>query len=278
MAQHKQLTWTELRVGLFVLAGAVLLAVVIFYVTGGQGWGPKYRLRAFLPEVDGLTLGAPVRVDGVEVGNVERIIIAVPKPGEQVSKDRNIEIDLRIQKSYDNYIRSDSSAGLSPEDGTQFASFVDDYLARGDGAISVSAPRGPNSSAAIAYFGEQLAHMGVPRSRILVGTHDAASGDGRVEIGYIVYGARADACGNWSTDAADTANNLPMPDFGCSVQHNIAAMVADPRDLVAPRGMDAGDATRRETVVGTYEKAQSTSTQKTQDQSGSVSSVGGSGQ
>ena len=55
MAQHKQLTWTELRVGLFVLAGAVLLAVVIFYVTGGSGWGPKYRLHAFLPEVDGLT-------------------------------------------------------------------------------------------------------------------------------------------------------------------------------------------------------------------------------
>jgi ABC-type transporter Mla subunit MlaD len=52
MAQHKQLTWTDLRVGLFVLAGAVLLTVVIFYVTGGSGWGPKYRLRAFLPEMD----------------------------------------------------------------------------------------------------------------------------------------------------------------------------------------------------------------------------------
>src|SRR5271155_1899293 len=44
---------------------------------------------------------------------------------------------------------SDSSAGLSPEDGTQFASFVEQYLTRGDGAISISAPRGPNSSAAI---------------------------------------------------------------------------------------------------------------------------------
>ena len=96
MAQHKQLTWTELRVGLFVLAGAVLLAVVIFYVTGGSGFGPKYRLRAFLPEVDGLTVGAPVRVDGVDVGNVEKIAIAVPKPGEPTSKDRNIEVDLRL--------------------------------------------------------------------------------------------------------------------------------------------------------------------------------------
>src|ERR1700680_3248411 len=109
MAQHKQLTWTELRVGWFVLAGAVLLAVVIFYVTGGGGWGPKYRLRAFLPGVGGLTIGAPVRAGGVEVGTVEQITIAVPKPGEPTSKDRNIEIDLRIEKTYQMYIRSDSS-------------------------------------------------------------------------------------------------------------------------------------------------------------------------
>jgi phospholipid/cholesterol/gamma-HCH transport system substrate-binding protein len=115
MAQHKQLTWTELRVGLFVLAGAVLLAVVIFYVTGGGGWGPKYRLRTFLPEVDGLATGAPVRVDGVEVGNVEQITIAVPKAGELTSKGRNIEVDLRIQKAFQTYIRSDSSAGLITE-------------------------------------------------------------------------------------------------------------------------------------------------------------------
>lgn len=172
---------------------------------------------------------------------------------------------------------SDAYAGLTPEDGTQLASFVEDYLARGDGAISISAPRGPNSSAALSYFGEHLARMGVPRNRILVGTHDAGSGGGRVEIGYIVYSARTDPCGNWTTDAADTANNLPMPDFGCSVQHNIAAMVSDPRDLVAPRGMDAADATRRETVVDTYEKAQSTASQKSSSQSADLSGVGGSG-
>jgi pilus assembly protein CpaD len=173
---------------------------------------------------------------------------------------------------------SDAAAGLSPQDGTALAGFVEDYLSRGDGAISISAPGGPNSSAALSYFGEQLAHMGVPRTRILVGTHDASNGDTQVEIGYIVYTARTDPCGNWPQDAGDTGENQPLPDFGCSVQHNIAAMVADPRDLVAPRGMDAGDATRRETVVTTYEKAQSTASQKSAQQSATLSDVGGGSQ
>ena len=190
--------------------------------------------------------------------------------------ERNHPITVAPHYQTIRVVFSDSSAGLTPEDGTQFASFVEDYLSRGDGAISISVPRGPNSSAAIAYFGEHLVQMGVPRARILVGTHDAASADARVEIGYIVYAARTDTCGNWTQDAADTAANLPMPDFGCSVQHNIAAMVADPRDLVAPRGMDAGDATRRETVVGTYEKAQSTASQKSASQSATLSDVGNS--
>jgi hypothetical protein len=41
MAQRKQLTWTELRVGLFVLVGLFILAVAIFYITGAGILGPK---------------------------------------------------------------------------------------------------------------------------------------------------------------------------------------------------------------------------------------------
>ena len=58
MARGKQLTWSELRVGLFVLVGLLVLAVAIFYVTGAGVFGPKYHLRTFLPEVSGLATGA----------------------------------------------------------------------------------------------------------------------------------------------------------------------------------------------------------------------------
>jgi pilus assembly protein CpaD len=169
---------------------------------------------------------------------------------------------------------STPSAGLAPADENQLEAFTNDYLARGDGAVSISAPEGPRASEELAFFGDRLVQLGVPRSRILVGTHDVGSTDGRVELGYVLYAANTAPCGDWSENAADTSANLPRPDFGCSVQHNIAAMVADPRDLVAPRGMGAGDATRRETVIGNYEKAQTTGSQKSSDQSGKVSDVG----
>jgi phospholipid/cholesterol/gamma-HCH transport system substrate-binding protein len=115
MAQRKQLTWTELRVGLFVLVGLSVLAAGIFYVTGAGTLGPKYRLVTYLPDVSGLANGAAVRLDGVEVGNVETIKIA-PRTGN-VARDkvRNIEVVLRVAKKYQEDILTDSTTSLITE-------------------------------------------------------------------------------------------------------------------------------------------------------------------
>jgi phospholipid/cholesterol/gamma-HCH transport system substrate-binding protein len=115
MAQRKQLTWTELRVGLFVLVGLSVLAAGIFYVTGAGTIGPKYRLITYLPEVSGLANGAPVRLDGVEVGNVESIRLAPRTPGKVREKNRNIEVVMRVGKQYEKDILTDSAASLVTE-------------------------------------------------------------------------------------------------------------------------------------------------------------------
>src|SRR5580693_1411913 len=108
MAQRKQLTWTELRVGLFVLAGLFILMVAIFYVTGAGFLGPKYRLITYLPEVDELQTGAPVTLDGIQVGNVESLRLT-PNPPDHL---HNITLVLRIDKKYQDQIRTDSTASL----------------------------------------------------------------------------------------------------------------------------------------------------------------------
>jgi phospholipid/cholesterol/gamma-HCH transport system substrate-binding protein len=108
MAQRKQLTWTELRVGIFVLTGLLILVVAIFYVTGGGFLGPKYRLVTYLPEVDELQTGAPVTLDGIAVGNVESMRLT-PHPTDH---HHNITLVLRIDKKYQDQIRTDSTAAL----------------------------------------------------------------------------------------------------------------------------------------------------------------------
>jgi len=111
MAQRKQLTWTELRVGLFVLVGLFIAAVAIFYVTGGRILGPKYRLITYLPDVEGLGTGAPVQLDGLEIGNVQAISLTP----HAVDRMHNITLVLRIDTRYQDQIRTDSEAKLETQ-------------------------------------------------------------------------------------------------------------------------------------------------------------------
>src|SRR5215471_16551365 len=115
MPHRKQLTWAELRVGLFVLVGLTVLAAGIFYVTGAGILGPKYRIRTFLPEVSGLANGASVKLDGVEIGNVESVKLVPRVAGKPVDKNRNVEVDMRIDRRFQSEILTDSVASLVTE-------------------------------------------------------------------------------------------------------------------------------------------------------------------
>ena len=170
---------------------------------------------------------------------------------------------------------SPADAGISPADQARFDNFVADYQEHGNGSIAVSAPAGINSQAMIGFFAQRINDMGVPKNHILVASHDAPDGDMRVEINYVSYQARTEKCGDWSENLAYSADNLTPKNFGCAVQHNIAAQVADPRDLLGPRPMENASASRRAAVVGNYEQGKVTSAAKSADQSAPGSGIGG---
>lgn len=111
MAQSKRLSWGELRVGLFVLSGLIIVALGVFYVTGATSWGAKYQLKTYLPEVSDLQDGSPVTLDGVAVGNVTAIRVNA----NPVDRMHSIEIEMRIGKDYQKMIRTDSYAKLVTE-------------------------------------------------------------------------------------------------------------------------------------------------------------------
>jgi pilus assembly protein CpaD len=170
--------------------------------------------------------------------------------------------------------------GMTADDAVKFDAFLADYRLHGNGSLGISVPNGPASHAAITYFGERAAATGISRDKILVSTHDVANGDWRVDVSYIAYTARAEPCGNdWSENLAFTADNLTPRNFGCSVQHNIAAMVADPRDLLGPGPMGPVDTVRRAAVMDHYEKGEITqadkhTVDKSTEQSAGASTVG----
>jgi len=59
-------------------------------------------------------------------------------------------------------------------------------------------------------------------------------------------------CGDWSRPVTETKDNRPYNNFGCSQQHNIAAMVDNPEDFERPQVMDPVDGANRAEAIAKY--------------------------
>ena len=177
---------------------------------------------------------------------------------------------ITVEPSYQSLKVSYSAAGLDSADKEKLDSFVTDYRMHGNGKISIAVPGGAGMQQAVTALADRINELGVSRDRILV----AATGGAQIEINYISYQARTVACGDWSEDLFETAENRTAANLGCANQHNVAAMVADPRDLLGPRAMDGGDAVRRQTVIGNYETGKVSAADKSADQKATISEVG----
>ena len=200
---------------------------------------------------------------------------SVANDGNTISEDGSLNHPITVEPSYRELKVqfAGGAEGVSPDEAIKFDAFLADYRAHGSGSLGISVPNSAPGNAAITFFGERAAATGISRDKILVSTHDVSNGDYRVDISYIAYSAKTKSCGDWSEDLSFTAENQTAKNFGCAVQHNIAAMVADPRDLANPRTFDTADGTRAATVITNYEQGKPTAAEKTQDQSGAVSDV-----
>jgi pilus assembly protein CpaD len=163
-------------------------------------------------------------------------------------------------------------AGIDGDMDKQIQAFAQQYIDKGTGSIAVSAPRTQPDAAT--WFTNRLVELGVPRARIISGSDDTRAASDGVGLSYISYTASTKECGDWSTNLADSEDNDVPPNFGCAIQKNLAAMVADPRDFVSPRQLGPADEGRVATVLDKYRKGEPTPSTKTSAQSGAVSDVG----
>lgn len=68
-----------------------------------------------------------------------------------------------------------------------------------------------------------------------------------------------------------TASNRPYANFGCAVNSNLAAQIADPRDIRNPARPTSTDALRKSDVLGKYRKGEVTSAAKDEQATGTIS-------
>jgi pilus assembly protein CpaD len=78
--------------------------------------------------------------------------------------------------------------------------------------------------------------------------------------------AEVPGCPNWSVPSNPNWDNRAMSNFGCAVNSNLAAMVANPEDLIHGReGTGVGDTTTAAKAVQLYRTAPPTGTKGLQD-------------
>lgn len=163
------------------------------------------------------------------------------------------------------------SQGLTSSQRAQIMSFLQHYRATdaGNSKLVIAVPSGsPNESAvvlAVADIRRLIADYGFAENNVAIEPFRERR-DAPIRLSYLRFVAEAPECRQWSTNMAEDYRNLPYPNFGCAQQHNLAAQIANPADLLGPRTMEPADQERRATVFDKYRQGQITRTPRADDE------------
>lgn len=110
----KTLTFSKVRVGVFVLFGLAILAFLILNSTGDfNPFEKKLKLKARFAAADGLREGSEVQLAGVRIGKVEGVNLLPPDSPEDFKVEAVMAIDNELNGSpITERIRTDSNAQL----------------------------------------------------------------------------------------------------------------------------------------------------------------------
>jgi phospholipid/cholesterol/gamma-HCH transport system substrate-binding protein len=109
LPSQKQLKWSQLKVGITVIAASVTLGILVFLMSGTSGlFTPRITLKSYFDNAQGIREGAPVRLSGVDIGNVIHIRIVADKDKQLTP----VEITMKVSARYGYDLRRDSMTSL----------------------------------------------------------------------------------------------------------------------------------------------------------------------
>jgi len=109
LPSQQQLKWSQLRVGITVIVASLVLALLLFLMSGTTGlFSHRITLISYFDNAEGLRVGAPVRLSGVDIGNVAKILVV-----RDIDKRLTpVEVVMKVSTKYDFNLRRDSVTSL----------------------------------------------------------------------------------------------------------------------------------------------------------------------
>jgi pilus assembly protein CpaD len=153
---------------------------------------------------------------------------------------------------------------LSARDEDAVSDFIYEYGQSGQGPLYINVPGNTGNRVGIEQaktsIVSRMRDMGIDGSVLQVGQY--ASKEGQPAPVVVSYRRLTTAPINCHQGSALTltSRNQPYENFGCAQTANLAAMIDDPRQLLAPYDLDAPLAVRRTSVFQKYIEGQSTQT------------------
>jgi pilus assembly protein CpaD len=148
---------------------------------------------------------------------------------------------------------------LTPAQRAELLAFAQSWKDEATGGVIIDLPVGSSNTRsaaeALAEIESIVGASGVPQQSIAVRNYRVSPRTfATVRVSYPRIAAQAGPCGLWPEDMGpslhrDYFENQPQWNMGCAAQRNLAAMVADPADLVQPRTDDTPAYTMRRTDV-----------------------------
>ena len=167
---------------------------------------------------------------------------------------------LQVEPGVDRVALAVHETGLSENQTLALRDMVNRFAAEGAPMLTVEAPSGndPVSSEAAWRIKGALEASGVPPYQVRVLTYVAPDPRAPVLVGFDTVRAVVPQCGQAWGNLTRTGNNAGHSNFGCAVNANLAAQIANPRDIVTPRAMTGADSARRSVVIDHYREGEQT--------------------
>ncbi len=169
---------------------------------------------------------------------------------------------LQVEPGLDRIALAVHEQGLSSNQHAALRDLAARYDASGSGHVRIESPAGDDPVAVEQAYAVRafLQASGVPGDRIQMAAYAAPDPRAPVLAGFETIRAHVPDCSGEARSMGPRYSNQSSGGFGCAITANMAAQIADPRDILGARPMTPADSGRAAVVFDNYRRGQVSST------------------